>query len=101
MSRVLFTDIERSNGSGIFATTNRLQFLSNADKLTISTNMADRGVMTRNEIRDIWNLPHLPNGDAAVIRGEYYTENQDGTFTKASSDVILKKEETNTTKEAE
>ena len=100
MSRVLFTDIERSNGSGIFATTNRLQFLSNADKLTISTNMADRGVMTRNEIRDIWNLPHLPNGDSAVIRGEYYTENQDGTFTKASSDVILKKED-KTTKEAE
>ena len=104
MSRVLFTDIERSNGSGIFATTNRLQFLSNADKLTISTNMADRGIMTRNEIRDIWNLPHLPNGDSAVIRGEYYQENEGGTFTKVNSDDILKKEETGTktgTKEAD
>ena len=66
--------------------------------------MADRGVMTRNEIRDIWNLPHLPNGDSAVIRGEYYQENEGGTFTKVNSNDILKKEETGTktgTKEAD
>ena len=60
--------------------------------------------MTRNEIRDIWNLPHIPNGDRAVIRGEYYQENEGGTFTKVNSDDILKKEENGTktgTKEAD
>ena len=44
--------------------------------------MADRGIMTRNEIREIWNLAPLPNGDTSIIRGEYYTENSDGSFTK-------------------
>lgn len=81
-SRMLFTDIERTNGSCVFATSNRLQFLSNSDKLKVSSEMADRGIMTRNEIREIWNLAPLPNGDTSIIRGEYYTENGDGSFTK-------------------
>ena len=82
MSRMLFTDIERTNGSCVFATSNRLQFLSNSDKLKVSSEMADRGIMTRNEIREIWNLSPLPNGNVSIIRGEYYTENSDGSFTK-------------------
>ena len=28
--------------------------------------------MTRNEIREIWNLPPIEGGDLATIRGEYY-----------------------------
>ena len=49
--------------------------MTNADKLNVSAQMADRGLMTRNEIRQIWNLPPLPSdiGDALPIRGEYYT----------------------------
>ena len=35
--------------------------------------MADRGLMMIDEIRDIWNLPPLPDGKGQVfiIRGEY------------------------------
>lgn len=43
--------------------------------------MADRGIMTRNEIREIWNLPPIEGGDKATIRGEYYLvdgENKEG-----------------------
>lgn len=82
MTRALFTDIERSNGSILYTSSNRLQYLSNNDKLNVSAQMADRGIMTRNEIRDIWNLEPLPHGDAAVIRGEYYIENDKGQFVK-------------------
>ena len=40
--------------------------------------------MNRDEIREIWNLPPLPDGagQAYTIRGEYYLLNDDGSFTK-------------------
>lgn len=72
MTRAMFSERERAQGSGLIATSNRLQFMSNADKLTISSTMLDRGVMSINEIRDIWNLAPVENGDRRIIRGEYY-----------------------------
>lgn len=84
MTKMLFTFREQSQGNRVMATANRLQYLSNADKLAVSAQMADRGLMTRNEIREIWNLTPLPDevGDQLPIRGEYYTvggENQNET----------------------
>lgn len=72
MTKAMFSERERAQGSGIMATSNRLQFMSNADKLTISSTMLDRGVMSINEIRDIWNLAPVEDGDKRIIRGEYY-----------------------------
>lgn len=72
MTKAMFSERERAQGSYLMATANRLQYLSNSDKLQVSAQMADRGIMTINEIRDIWNLPPLDNGDRATIRGEYY-----------------------------
>ena len=72
MTKAMYSERERAQGSGIIATANRLQFMSNADKLTISSTMLDRGVMSINEIRDIWNLAPVENGDRRIIRGEYY-----------------------------
>lgn len=72
MTKAMFSERERAQGSGIMATSNRLQFMSNADKLTISSTMLDRGVMSINEIRDIWNLAPVEDGDRRIIRGEYY-----------------------------
>lgn len=84
MTKMLFTFREQSQGNKVMATANRLQYLSNSDKLAVSAQMADRGLMTRNEIREIWNLTPLPDeiGDQLPIRGEYYTvggENQNET----------------------
>ena len=72
MTKAIFSERERAQGSFLMATANRLQYLSNSDKLNVSSQMADRGIMTRNEIREIWNLPPLPDGDTPTIRGEYY-----------------------------
>lgn len=81
VTKMLFTLREQTNGNLVMATSNRLQYLSNADKLNVSAQMADRGLMTRNEIREIWNLAPLPEpiGSQLPIRGEYYnvTEEQD------------------------
>ena len=73
MSKAIFSERERAQGSFLIATANRLQYLSNADKLNVSAQMADRGIMSINEIRDIWNLAPVEGGDVRTIRGEYYT----------------------------
>lgn len=77
LTKMLFTQKERQTGTFVMATANRLQYMSNADKLAVSAQMADRGLMTRNEIREIWNLPPLPEGigDTLPVRGEYYDLN--------------------------
>ena len=82
VTKMLYTENEQSHGAKVMATSNRLQYLNNADKLKISSDMADRGIMTINEIRDIWNLPPVKGGDKATVRGEYYFLNQDGSTTK-------------------
>lgn len=76
MTRMLFTFRERSSGAGIMFTSNRLQYMSNADKLNVSAQLLDRGIMSRNDVREIWNLPPIEDGDGFIIRGEYYDATQ-------------------------
>ena len=77
-TKMLFTTREQTEGNLVMATSNRLQYMSNSDKLAVSAQMADRGLMTRNEIREIWNLPPLPEpyGSQLPARGEYYNVNE-------------------------
>lgn len=84
VSRMLFSDNERARGTQIMATSNRLQYMSNTEKLNVSAQMADRGIMNRDEIREIWNLDPLPDGQgkAYTIRGEYYLLNDNGEAPK-------------------
>lgn len=79
-----FTESEIQRGSFVMLTANRLQYMSTAEKLNVSAQLADRGILNRDEIREIWNLPPIPEGagQAYTIRGEYYLLNEDGTFTK-------------------
>ena len=74
LTRMLFTERERQFGNRIFFTSNRLQYMSNADKMNAISQMADRGLMTRNELREILNLAPLPEpwGSQIPARGEYY-----------------------------
>ena len=74
MTRMLYTERERVLGNRIWFTSNRLQYMSNADKMAAISQMADRGLMTRNELREILNLAPLPEplGSQIPARGEYY-----------------------------
>lgn len=76
MTKMLFTLREQSNGNMVTATANRLQYLSNQDKLNVSSQMLDRGIMSINDVREIWNLPPVDGGDARIIRGEYYNADE-------------------------
>ena len=71
-TKMLFTLREQTQGNEVMATANRLQYLSNSDKLNVSSQLLDRGIMSINDVRDIWNLPHVEGGDIRIIRGEYY-----------------------------
>ena len=84
MTHAMFSDTEIQRGTLLMLTANRLQYMSTNEKLNVSSQMADRGIMNRDEIREIWNLPPLPDGQgqAYTIRGEYYLMNDDGTFTR-------------------
>ena len=74
MTRMFFNERERQFGNRIFFTSNRLQYMSNADKMNAITQLADRGLMTRNELREILNLSPMPEpyGSQIPARGEYY-----------------------------
>ena len=77
VTRMLFTEAERRRGNRLSFTSNRLQYMSNADKMNAISQMADRGLMTRNELREIVNLAPLeePYGSQIPARGEYYNVN--------------------------
>lgn len=72
MTQAMFSDKERAMGSLLMASSNRLQYMTTKEKLDVSAQMADRGILSFNEIREIWNLPPIEGGDRRIIRGEYY-----------------------------
>lgn len=75
MTKMLFTLREQTQGNVITATANRLQYMKNADKLNMSSQLLDRGIISINDVRAMWNLPPVEGGDVRIIRGEYYDAN--------------------------
>ena len=71
MTCMTFTLNEQHRGNAITWSANRLQYMTNADKLQVSSQMFDRGIFSINDVMDIWNLPHVPDGDKRYIRKEY------------------------------
>ena len=75
LTRMLFTFREQATNS-VMLTANRLQYMTNKDKLDVSSQLLDRGVMSINDIREIWNLPPVEGGDVRIIRGEYWNADE-------------------------
>lgn len=71
MSRAIYTERERSFGNHVYVNANRLQYMSQTAKVQVARDLGDRGILTINEIRELFNYSPLPNGDVAYIRGEY------------------------------
>ena len=71
MSNMTYTPKEIAHGNMITFSANRLQYASNATKLQVSTQLFDRGLLNRNGVMDIWNMPHVEGGDKFYIRKEY------------------------------
>ena len=71
MTCMTYSHNRRSRGNAVVWSANRLQYMTNADKLEVSSQMFDRGILSTNDVMDIWNLPHVPDGDKRYIRKEY------------------------------
>ena len=71
MTCMTYTDNQRHRGNAVFWSANRLQYMTNADKLQVSQGLFDRGILSTNGVMDIWHLPHVEDGDKRYIRKEY------------------------------
>ena len=71
MTCMTYSHNERTRKNAIVWSANRLQYMTNADKLQVSSQMFDRGILSTNDVMDVWNLPHVPDGDKRYIRKEY------------------------------
>ena len=73
LSRMVFTERERNGGNAIMFTANRLQYMNIGSKISMAQQLGDRGVLTIDEIRELFNYAPLPDGAGAYtpIRGEY------------------------------
>ena len=72
LEKMFFTNREIAVGNRVYVSSNRLQYMSVTHKISLAQQLGDRGMITINEIRELFNYPPLPEGDRAPIRGEYY-----------------------------
>lgn len=87
MTKAIYSPRERAQGSELIANANRLQYMSTAAKVQMAKELGDRGALTIDEIRALFNYSELPDGagNVAPIRGEY----------KATEDLKSEEEEDN------
>lgn len=71
LSKMLFSERERAQGSYLIANANRLQYMSTSQKVQMAQQLLDRGVMSVNEARELFNYSEVEGGDVRFIRGEY------------------------------
>ena len=71
MTMAMFTERERAQGSKLMANANRLQYMTTSEKVALAQQMLDRGVMSINEARELFNYELVEGGDIRTIRGEY------------------------------
>lgn len=74
LTKMVFTQREINGGNRIQFTANRLQYMSVQSKISMAQQLGDRGILTINEIRELFNYIPLEDGtgDHLPIRGEYY-----------------------------
>lgn len=79
MTMAIFSERERAQGSYFLANANRLQYMSVTAKVQMAQQMLDRGVMSINEARELFNYPEVEGGELRTIRGEYKDANDLGS----------------------
>ena len=74
LTRMVFTERERNGDNAITFAGNRLQYMNIGAKISMAQQLGDRGILTIDEIRTLFNYDALPNGIGTHVpaRGEYY-----------------------------
>ena len=66
-TNALFTENERNFGNEIMFEANRLQYASTSTKVTVVKELSPMGVLMKDDIREIFNMSPLPNGEGKKI----------------------------------
>lgn len=82
LTRMLFNDNEIGYGAAVHVEANRLQYMSTGDKINFISALADRGLITINEARELLNYSPIDGGDLLPIRAEYNFVGQEDTLTE-------------------
>ena len=87
LTKMLFSERERAQGSYLIANANRLQYMSTSQKVAMAQQLLDRGVMSVNEARELFNYSPVDNGDVRFIRGEYKDADAEVTDVSETEDT--------------
>ena len=71
LTNMLFTDRECATGNEVQLSADRLVYATTSAKKDLVRDLLDRGVISRNEAREIFQMDPIEGGDDYVIRGEY------------------------------
>lgn len=72
LTNMIIKQADIAKGLNVVLESTKLQFISNNTKLNVSQQLFDRGILSTNQVMDIWNLPHVPEDeDKRYIRKEY------------------------------
>lgn len=82
-TNMTFSEREIAFGNEIIFTANRLQYLSNNEKLNTVTQLFDRGFITHNQGLEIFNMASVEGGNKRYIRKEYTDYNEQGVMNHA------------------
>ena len=74
LTRMVFTERERNGGNAVTFAGDRLQYMNISSKISMAQQLGDRGILTIDEIRALFNYDPLPDGIGQHVpaRGEYY-----------------------------
>ena len=94
MTNMSFTERERACGNAIFFSANRLQYASNATKLSVSTQLFDRALLNRNGVNKN-GFAVKPEESARTVfcnkktvgYSEYFKSQQTGKLVEAKYEV--------------
>lgn len=76
LTKASFTLQEQTTGNEFIVTSNRIRTMSASEKLNWAVSMLDRGIVSLNEVREVYSLGPIDGGDVRIIRGEYYNADE-------------------------
>ena len=80
LTKMLLTDTQIRKGNRIMFSSSYLEYASTDAKIKVAGLLTTTGTGTRNEVRDIFQLPRDPNGDVYMVRGEYYVMDRENNI---------------------
>jgi hypothetical protein len=98
MTCMTYTASLRARNNAIIWTANRLQYMTNQDKLNFCTQMFDRGMASLNMCMDVFNMPHVEDGDKRYIRKEYTEISQLDQVAQLQKELAAAQNQLNATK---